>query len=273
MKYHDLCGLETPDVDRPWLDRTLTPEQTMWRNNGVVVLPRFMPDALVARYRSVRDLIQEPGGWKHPTPYMEHDEIKDICLYEPLMRVMHGLIGEPMGLHLNLTGYVSTERKWHQDSYLNPAHVNNHYAAVWLALDDIHPDSGPFQYVPGSHQWPQMTRDALFAAAPKDLLDPHRWPSLTQDLVGEACEDYIKRQGVPVETYVPSKGDVLIWNGRTMHRGSKPNVPGMPRLALISHYSSIRHRPEMPAPVRYQNGQSSGFYFPINTLDTQATVK
>ena len=47
-----------------------------------------------------------------------------------------------MLLHLALTGWISTQRDWHQDDYLNPPFVANWYAAVWMALDDISAESG-----------------------------------------------------------------------------------------------------------------------------------
>ena len=54
-------------------------------------------------------------------------------------------------MHLNLTGWVSTERNWHQDDYLNPF-INSWYGRL-VALDKISADAGPFEYVPGSHKW------------------------------------------------------------------------------------------------------------------------
>ena len=267
MKFTDLCGPLGSSNDTPWLDRNLTADMAKWKSDGVLDLKSFLPDKLIDGYRSVRDKVNEPGGWRHPTPYMEHKEILDICLYPPLAKIMSELIGHPMGLHLNLTGYVSTERRWHQDDYLNPTHVNGNYMSVWMALDDIDPSSGPFQYVRGSHTWPRMTREAIFNNAPKDMLDEHRWPSLTQDLVGDACEQEINQRNAQVTSYLPKKGDVLLWHARLMHQGSKPSVPGTPRLALIAHYSSIQHRPDMPPPVPY----SGGYYFPITTLNKGTT--
>lgn len=134
----DLCE-EMPDDSLPLLDRRVIDErrldehQRFWRENG---------------YLSVN-------------PYLQVPEIKDLCLHGPLMQVLESLIGEPMGMHLNLTGWVSTERDWHQDDYLNPPSVNNHYLAVWFALDDISPDAGPFEYIPGSHRWFALRRDRV----------------------------------------------------------------------------------------------------------------
>lgn len=276
ITFAQLCGAEPQDSDRPPLDRidaflrpSLTANQNDWLVNGVLIKENFIPDELIKRYRSVRDQVSNPGGWKHPTPYFENPEIRDICLFPELVSLQQELFGVPMGLHLNLTGYISTERQWHQDRYLNPDHVNDYYVAAWLALDDIHPDSGPFQYVAGSHRWPVMSRDALFKVAPPDLLDPQHWPSQTQGIVGAACQGEIDRRGAEIVTHLPKKGTLLLWHSRLMHRGSKPNVPGTPRKALIAHYSAIDHRPDMPSPVQH----GAGFYFPIDTRSTYTSGK
>src|SRR5206468_1632667 len=103
------------------------------------------------------------GGYPYDTPYLHVKELRDIALYPPLMDAMRELISEEVGLHLNLTGWVTTARDFHQDSFLNPEFVGSRYAAVWMALDDIDPDSGPFQFVPGSHRWPVIRQHKLFS--------------------------------------------------------------------------------------------------------------
>lgn len=172
--------------------------------------------------------------------------MRGLSLYQPLVEILDDLIGEKMGLHLNLTGWVSTERKWHQDDYLNPDFVNSHYAAVWIALRDIDPDSGPFEYVPGSHTWPLIRREKVLSQCPvKTALEDPEWPTKTQDWIAGIIETEIARRDAEVVPFLAKKGDVLIWHGRLMHRGSKPNMPGTPRHALIAHYSSVKHRTDM----------------------------
>jgi ectoine hydroxylase-related dioxygenase (phytanoyl-CoA dioxygenase family) len=151
-----------------------------------------------------------------------------------------------MGLHLNLTGWVTTGRAWHQDDYLNPDFVNSHYAAVWIALRDISPDCGPFEFVPGSHRWPLTRRDKVLANCPvqTSAADP-AWPSKTRDWVSEIISREIENQDAQVERFLAKEGDVLIWHGRLAHRGSLPNVPGSPRHSMIAHYSAIEKRSDM----------------------------
>jgi hypothetical protein len=241
----------------PWLDkRQVDPARlnhpefgryfSEWRENGVVILPNFLPKHLRERYFAARAAYGRPGGWSDPCPYLYVPELRELSLYQPLVDILDALIGHRMGLHLNLTGWVSTERAWHQDDYLNPDFVNSHYAAIWVALRDIHPDCGPFEYVPGTHKWRLTRRDKVLAHSPvkTSAADP-AWPSKTQGWVSEIIQREIEARNMPVHKFVAKEGDVLIWHGRLVHRGSLAKVPGMPRHSMIAHYSAIEKRPDM----------------------------
>jgi hypothetical protein len=258
---------ETPPDDLlPWLDRAgvdeaaLTAAQREWRQDGVVTLRGFLPDEVTEPYIRRRAALGKPNGWFTATPYMHILELRDLALYPPLMAVLASLIGRQMMLHLCLTGWVTTKRDWHQDDYLNPEHVNAWYAAVWIALDDIHPDCGPFEYVPGSHTWPLMRRHLV-----RGLLTPEEaergsrqtgdsvWPQLAERFTTPAIEAEIARRGEPTVPFLARRGDVLIWHSRLMHRGALARVPGMERRALICHYTAAGR--EDLTPGYDQNGE------------------
>lgn len=237
-----------------------------WNDDGVVILKGFMPEHLMVAYEECwlsengpEGRNPSPGGWDYCTPYRHHKELIDILSYGPLHEKMEELVTEPVGVHLNLTGWVSTTRDWHQDSYLNPPHVGDYYIALWLALDTIHPDSGPFQFVKGSHRWPQVTREKILEALNPEERD-HRWPTHSERVLTPLFTQEIEDRGAEVTTYLPERGDVLFWHGRILHRGSVPNVPGMERRSLIAHYSGINHRQDMPKAVRH----GGGYYFPVD---------
>jgi Phytanoyl-CoA dioxygenase (PhyH) len=245
-----------PPLDQPIVDESkLTPAQQQWRRDGVAILPSFLPDRLIDTYSRRRALLADPNGWPTPTPYLDVPEMRELALYPPLMEQMRELICEQMILHLCLAGWVSTERGWHQDDYLNPPFVNSWYAAVWMALDDIHPDSGPFEYVPGSHRWPLMRGDKVRAQMSSKEARSPVWPQTSETFVVPAIDEEIKRRGAEIRTFIARRGDVLIWHGRLMHRGSKPNRPGMPRKSLICHYTGVSHRRDFQNHAKDANGQ------------------
>jgi len=241
-----------------------------WNDEGVVILKNFIPEELMVAYEDcwiannavgTREsfTMTSPMGWSYCTPYRDHPEIADILSYGPLHEVMEGLVGEPVGTHLNLTGWNTTARNFHQDSYLNPEHVGDYYIAAWVSLGTIHPDSGPFQYVPGSHRWPQVTHKKILSALAPHERD-HMWPKHSERLLTDLFENEIEKRDATIVDFLPDRGDVLLWHGRLLHRGSPAKVPGMERRGLIAHYSGINHRKDMGPAYRHNDG----WLFPID---------
>jgi hypothetical protein len=264
-----------PPLDRPGvIEAGLSEAQREWRRDGVATLRGFMPDTVLDPYIARREALRSEApayfrsGWYSPSPYEHVPELRALALYPPLMRMMEHLIGEPMMMHLNLTGWVSTERNWHQDDYLNPPWVNSWYAAVWIALDHIDPDAGPFEYVPGSHSWPLLRQSKVLACMSEEeanerspLSNQLVWPQTSERFVVPAIEAEMAARGAEIRPFLAEKGDVLIWHGRLLHRGSAPRSPELLRRALISHYTGINHRPDMANRLQDENGM---FYFGAN---------
>jgi hypothetical protein len=236
------------------------PALTSWQRFGLTIVRDFMPHDLIDHYVVARGT--DAQRWpSDPMPYLEEPTLLDLCCYPPLTALLTDLIGEPPLLHLNLTDFRSTQRKWHQDAYLNPPEVGDYYAAVWFVLDAIHPDAGPFEYVPGSNRWPKGWRltseDAKFMATDAQRRDPYfwrDWPSITQESVGEYWQTLIN--GDLVVPFWPAfKGDVLIWSPWLIHRGSIPIDLNRERRALIAHFSGVNHRSDMPDRMSWNQGE------------------
>jgi hypothetical protein len=257
------------DLSEPWAvgdlaacdsDTATGPHAERYMRDGWTVLPETVPNDLIDRYAEEWLEYAAPDGWPDPIPYRRHIALLDLCSWEPLHRAMNDLIGEPCGLHLNLTGWRSTTRNWHQDGYLNPDTNRDHYIAVWIALDDIHPDSGPFQYVTGSHRWPWTVRNRrmLTALTPDEARSP-LWPTHSERILTPLFEAELETRDATIGTWTPKRGQVLLWHPRLLHRGSTPTNPTLERRALIAHYSGIHHRPDMPAAISH----GSGWQFPL----------
>lgn len=265
---------EFPDEVVPYLDRKqgvdeqkLSTEQKFWRENGYLILSNFIPEELVDAYLDLRKRANVMvDAWGTATPYMFFEEIKDLCLYKPLTDMMRLLVGDELGMHFNIPAFQSTQRGWHQDDYLNPPDVYSWYAAVWFAVGDIHPDCGPFQYVPGSHKWPCMRSDKV-----KQFLVPEargvwgdkgqkgHWAQHAEVFTTPAYIDKLERSKAPIKTFLGKKGDVLIWHGRLLHRGSYPNDPTIQRPGLITHYSRISTRRDIGNRIRQH--KDGGYYW------------
>ncbi|MCB2082133.1 MAG: phytanoyl-CoA dioxygenase family protein [Rickettsiales bacterium] len=257
----DMPDAQVPMIDRKVVDESqFTEDQKTFRDQGFLILENFLPKKELNAYIKEREKLKLPGGYPTPIPYMNVDQIKDLCLIKPLADKLEELFDKPMGMHLNLTGWVSTERNWHQDEYLNPPGVDGWYVAVWMALDDIHPDAGPFEYVPGSHKWDLVRRDKVLEWIEPEERKRDTWPKTSERFLTELFEKEVKKHGIESRKFIAKKGDVLIWHSRLMHRGTKPNNPDLERRTIITHFSAIDKRPDMAKPIQHKDG---GYYFPF----------
>jgi hypothetical protein len=231
-----------------------------WAEEGVAILPSLFSANEVSTYLTAR--AANPQWAVTANPYTHSPEIRDLFCHPLLAKALEELLGQPAGLHLNLLGWYSSQRNWHADIYLNPPNVLFSYAAVWIALEKVHPDSGPFQYVPGTHHWPALSqrkvRDAIREAGHD--ADAPSWPYESEKLLTPLYEKKFAQQGLEPVTYLPELGDVLIWHSNLAHRGSKAADASRSRLAAIGHFSGIGVRPDMPPPLQHGQG---GWYFPI----------
>lgn len=246
-------------ADNPDADRSVPGQR--FADDGYLIVPHLLDadtvDAYCEQFAAV--FPERTRGWQYCTPYQDHRFVLDLCTDARIVDTAANLIGEPMGVHLNLSDWRSTQRNWHQDGYLNPDSNLDWYVAVWIALDDIDPDAGPFQFIPGSHrQFDVIRNDDMIAALPPEQRGPD-WPKHSETLLTPFFEDHITSLGLPVHEFIARKGDVLFWHSRLLHRGSTPNNPDLERRALIAHYSGITHRPDFPPAVQY----GDGWYFDV----------
>jgi hypothetical protein len=222
--------------------RNLTLDQQHWREHGFVIKRGFISNSLIDEYIELRRKLNL-GDDRFPNtrPHLDSSVIRDMCCSRELHYLLVDLVGEEMGLTFSLNGFKSSERGWHQDDYLNPETIMGRYVAVWMAMGDIHPDSGPFEFVPGSHKWPCLRRDKVRAwIKPEARDDVHDWATASEYFVNKSVDRYMEELGVKPISFDAKKGDILIWHAKLMHRGSIPRNPELSRPAFIGHYSSIR---------------------------------
>jgi len=127
----------------------------------------------------------------------------------------------------------------HQDPH--PLEPDAPLLGVWVALEDIAADAGPFVVVPGSLDldpaapdvvaWRHAARSA-FNAQFQEGSDPTGQAGLQ---ASRALQTLLDARGLPVEPVIPAAGDVILWRGDLVH-GSHPPGPGpQTRQSLLLH--------------------------------------
>jgi hypothetical protein len=247
---HRRARLDVDDLD----ESTLDDDERTYRRDGFLIKPGLIPAELTDAYlRDRLDIVDEEfsvwGG-----SYMALASMRDICLHPPLFDLVEKLIGKPLALYLTLSGLRSSRREWHQDFYLKPGYEHLDYCAVWIALDDVHPDSGPYEYIPGSHRLPTLRYELVHEWLTPDERAAVGSPRIAESFVTGACEAMIRERGLEVRQFLPRRGDVLVWHHSLLHQGSRPKDPSIVRPGLIAHYNAVSVFEQARKPIQAAGG-------------------
>ena len=200
-----------------------------FERDGFIIIENFFPDHVIDKYVSLwkEENHNRPEGWMDGdkgasgTAYLKHPEVLDILCSKDLGDIFVQL-EKAVALHVDITYSVSTELGWHQDNNMPLKKSGDNYIGVWVALEDVDPEAGPFQFVPGSHNW--------------DMDYEYLWNKSMNEGVGLDLEDEMERRGIGGTSFMGKKGDVFIWHSRLIHRGSDIIDRSKTRMSLIGHY-------------------------------------
>jgi phytanoyl-CoA hydroxylase len=150
------------------------------------------------------------------------------------------VFGSPPVVMQSLTFWKGSQQPIHIDyPYVRCQNILAHLAASWIPLEDIHPDSGPLAYYPGSHR-PDVS--GFFDWGGGSVLyepDSLRTPMEFADFLS----DQMRRGSVERKIFCPRKGDVLIWHGNLAHEGTVIRDASRSRKSYVTHYTSLAAYP------------------------------
>ena len=158
--------------------------------------------------------------------FLEYKEVRDLVLDPKLCLAMADLLeGDPMVCN-GLSFERGSQQDFHFDTFYMPPPVENKMVATWIALEDATAESGPLRYYPGSHNIePYHFSDGRLNAIEDEM---------------DAFNEYIREQldffSLEPVTFLPDKGDVLIWHAQLLHGGDVIEDKELTRKSLVSHY-------------------------------------
>ncbi len=210
-----------------------------YNDAGFVLLPSVLTSDEVAEFRRVTDEIcagaagltegddiydledshtpDDPKVRRIKNPVLHHKIFKDL-MYDPrLLEPLKQLLGSSVRfktskLNMKSKGYGAPV-EWHQDWAFYP-HTNDDVTAIGVLLNDVGPDNGPLNFLPGSHKGPTFNHhhEGVFCGA----VD-------------------IEKEGIDLSTAVPCiapAGSVSFHHVRMLH-GSDSNRSNMDRALLL----------------------------------------
>lgn len=230
------------------IDRYEAKQLRHWMENGYVILkravePEILDDAWAAYESAIRDgVVQppaEPAGPNDPfpgrvqDPHMKVPALCQIMRHPTILRWVQLLMGREPAPFQTIICHKGSQQGVHSDSIHMTTYPLGYLTAAWVAFEDIHPDSGPLVYYPGSHRLPYVFSHDV-GIGENDYRERGFSP------YGQHYEPRI-RQVIAKEDLKPSyfyakKGDALIWHANLLHGGSTRRDLSHSRRALVSHY-------------------------------------
>ncbi|MBD3624290.1 MAG: phytanoyl-CoA dioxygenase family protein [Rhodobacteraceae bacterium] len=161
---------------------------------------------------------EQPRLTRVKLPHKQHPFFWDVLRNSRITEVMRQLLGANV---LIQTSKLNTKApgggaavEWHQDWAFYP-HTNDDMLAFGVMLEDVTPENGPLQVIPGSHRGPILSHnnaEGIFCGA-VDPDDPEFHLDKAVTITGRA-------------------GSMSVHHARTLH-GSAPNVSDKARLMLF----------------------------------------
>ena len=250
----------------PWLDRPdaleqvehklqtgqITQEEARqcrhWAANGYIIIEKLIEDRVLDSVWSAYDraigegkirLEAEPAAADDPYPgrYLNpHKKAGAYCQVLKHPGLLHWIRllmeREPKPLQ-TIMAHKGSQQGAHSDSIHMTTYPIGYLSAAWIAFEDIHPDSGPLVFYPGSHRFPYVfSKDVGISEAD---FKKHGYSSYA-----EKYEPYIRRvveeRHIEPHHFHAKKGDVLIWHANLIHGGSMRRNVQLSRKSLVCHF-------------------------------------
>lgn len=124
-----------------------------------------------------------------------------------------------------------SQQRAHSDSIHMTTYPLGYLIAAWIALEDVHHESGPLFYYPGSHRLPYLLNEDFNEGETSLHLGKKGYTDY-EDVI----EKLVKQHGYQPKEFLPKKGDVLIWHANLVHGGAPILQPGSTRKSMVVHY-------------------------------------
>ena len=250
----------------PWLDQPDAPDRIerklrqgeisaeeaeqcrYWAANGYIIIPGLIGRAILedvwdAYEKAVRSskirLQADPAGEDDPYPGRFLNPHKKLGAFCQILK-HPGLLGwirllmerEPKPLQ-TITSHKGSQQGLHSDSIHMTTYPLGYLTAAWIAFEDIHPDSGPLEYYPGSHRLPYVFSKDVGITGPDFKKDGYK---SYQAKYEPYVRELIAKHGLEPDHFHARKGDVLIWHANLLHGGSARRNLQLSRHALVCHF-------------------------------------
>ena len=171
---------------------------------------------------------------------------------------------DPPKAFQSLAFWKGSQQAIHKDTaYVKVDSDPLHFAASWLALEDIGAGTGELEYYVGSHRAP----DYVFNRYNKWM---GMYVSEHDRFLASLHEDAAALKHAR-SAFLAKKGDVLIWHADLAHGGSRILHPERTRRSLVTHFTPARDEPYYRRDTRHTPVELRGCHFVSEFVDIGPT--
>ena len=196
-----------------------------FHENGAVLLPAVIDaNQLIILQQAADRALRKSQNYFHRLRVWEDDPVlKEFCLSSPAPNIVVQLLNtKSVNLFYDQVftkePNSNTPTPWHNDLPYWPIRGMG-VMTLWFALDDISIESGPLEFIAGSHRWDKWFQP--FQAA-LDGGDAGAYPT-TEDYFEPLPNFDAERDNHNILCWEMKAGDAIAFHAMTVH-GAKPNI-------------------------------------------------
>jgi Phytanoyl-CoA dioxygenase (PhyH) len=148
-----------------------------------------------------------------------------------IIRVLSALFDDVALPCQTLNFLHGSQQDVHQDTIHLTPYPAGYMCGVWVALEDIHPDSGPLVVYPGSHRLPRLYTSVTGMRKVRN----DDWSEFGATFTAH-LQRMLTEAKIEPKYYTPKRGAVLIWHENLAHGGSPRKNDELTRKSIVSHY-------------------------------------
>jgi len=162
----------------------------------------------------------------------EYLETARIVTFAPaIQKFLEMVFDRPPMAFQSLSFNKGSRQPIHQDTAFVRVSSPMEFAASWIALEDVQPETGELIYYEGSHRFPEYLYEGKYKWFP---------PGNTE--VGQHYNQIAEcaaAQEIVASRFLPKRGDALIWSADLAHGGSEYTNEAVTRKSLVTHYCPL----------------------------------
>jgi hypothetical protein len=173
----------------------------------------------------------ESGPPRLQDGWIDHGSIRALALEPVVLDLLRHLYGREPFAFQTLNFAVGSEQHFHSDAVHFHSYPNGFMCGVWIALQDVQPESGPLIYFPGSHRLPYLSARSL--GLDRDVVMEEQHP---QRFFEPSWQQAVNEHSFEKQQFLPKRGDLLIWHANLLHGGEPVQDKSSRRWSQVNHY-------------------------------------